>query len=47
MKLKFNLFVGLGVIVSVATPGAYAWGAAGSSGFVPFAYNGVTPIRRA
>ena len=29
MKLKFDLFVNLGVIASVATPGAFAWGAAG------------------
>jgi len=29
MKLKFNLFVNLGVIASVAVPGAFAWGAAG------------------
>jgi hypothetical protein len=35
MKLKFNLFVNLGVVASVAAPGAYAWGAAGQPGFVP------------
>jgi hypothetical protein len=29
MKLKFNLFVSLGVVASIAAPGVYAWGAAG------------------
>ena len=29
MKLKFDLFITLGVVASVAAPGAYAWGAAG------------------
>lgn len=29
MKLKFNLFVSIGVIASIATPGVHAWGAAG------------------
>jgi len=29
MKLKFNLFANIGIIASVAAPGAFAWGAAG------------------
>jgi hypothetical protein len=35
MKLKFNLFVNLGVVALVAAPGAHAWGAAGQPGFIP------------
>lgn len=46
MKLKFNLFVNIGIIASVAVPGAYAWGAAGQPVPLKEQGSGITPIRR-
>jgi hypothetical protein len=48
MRFKFKLLANIGIISSIVAPGAYAWGAAGSSYFGPLRElgSGITPTYR-